>query len=206
MGNSFDSKAAGWDDNPKRIKLVDKVWEVLDRQIDFSGIKSAMDYGCGTGLLGFKFIDKVSSLTFCDTSEGMLAQVEKKSAYYGTKNARLLKADLSTAPLPADRFDLIASMLVLHHVEHPGELLARFHQMLNDDGLFCWIDLEEEDGSFHTDSEEIHHHGFSREQVSGYMKDNGFVVNFYSDELYVEKEKDGQTVHYPLYIAIGRKA
>lgn len=206
MGNSFDNKAAGWDDNPRRIKLVEKVWKVLDRQIDFSGINTAMDYGCGTGLLGYKFIDKVSSLTFCDTSEGMLAQVEKKSAYYGTKNARLLKADLSTGQLPSDRFDFIVSMLVLHHVKHPGELSGRFHQLLNKDGLFCWIDLVEEDGSFHTESEDIHHHGFSRKQLNSFMEDNGFIIDFYSDELYIEKEKDEQTVRYPLFVLIGRKA
>lgn len=31
MVNSFDDKAATWDENPRRIKLVENIWKELER-------------------------------------------------------------------------------------------------------------------------------------------------------------------------------
>lgn len=205
MGNSFDENAATWDENPRRLKLVEKVWDTIGNQLDFVKIQHVLDYGCGTGLLGFKMVEKTETVTFCDTSSGMLEQVKKKQEYYGYSNVKIIQTDFTTEQVELPRVDLIVSMLVLHHVEEVEKLLNRFQNHLNQDGLFCWIDIDQEDGSFHDDNTGIHHFGFSREQVTELLTKAGFKIEFFNLDLHVEKDRDGLIEPYPLFIAIGKK-
>ena len=152
MGNSFDEKAAVWDENPRRIELVEKVWILIKDQINFQNIEKVLDYGCGTGLLGYKIVDQVGFITFCDTSAGMLKQVKKKQEYFDYRNVEILQSDFTADKLPAQKYDLILSMMALHHVTNIPLLLKNFNELLNTGGLFCWIDIDKEDGSFHDDN------------------------------------------------------
>lgn len=205
MGNHFDEKAATWDDNPRRIKLVGEVWEVLQTQLDFSNIKRVLDYGCGTGLLGYQMAGLVQDLTFCDTSQAMLEQVEKKRAHHGYKHVETLRADFTKDALPDKHFDLIVSMLVLHHVEALDKLLAAFQQALSPEGIFAWIDLDEEDGSFHGHETEIPHLGFSKSKKESLLKQHGMEMIFYTNELRLFKEIEGQFKAFPLFVMLARK-
>ncbi|MFA9391603.1 MAG: class I SAM-dependent methyltransferase [Prolixibacteraceae bacterium] len=205
MRNTFDERAASWDENPRRLKLVENVWEVLKKQLKLSGIKNVLDYGCGTGLLGYKLIDQVKSITFCDTSQAMLEQVEKKREYYGYQNVNTLCSDFSQNPVRDEKYDLILSMLVLHHVENLDSVLSNFKELLSDDGQFCWIDIDLEDGSFHDDNTGIHHFGFSKAALESHLKNNGFDLNFYTNELVVVKEREGVTEEYPLFVMVAEK-
>jgi ubiquinone/menaquinone biosynthesis C-methylase UbiE len=62
---------------------IEKVAEVIERELQFSPGDSIPDYGCGTGLLGFLLLKNAGHATFCDVSEGMLEQVMLKSEQYG---------------------------------------------------------------------------------------------------------------------------
>lgn len=204
MGNSFNERAATWDDNPRRIKLVDEVASLLNQKINFDKICRIVDYGCGTGLLGYKFIDSANEVLFCDTSEGMLEQVKRKQQFYGYTNVKTLLTDFSTDELPGGNADLIFSMLVLHHVADLKTLVEKFACFLNTGGLFCWIDLDKEDGSFHGFDNTIPHNGFSKveiEQLLGGI----FDVTFYSTELKMLKEIDGEFKEYALFVLIAQK-
>lgn len=206
MGNNFDEKAATWDENPRRIELIEKVWNVIDKQLTLSKDTKVLDYGCGTGLLGYKFIDRVGQVTFCDTSQGMLEQVEKKRDFYGYENVKTLFSDFVVDDVLAKQFDLIVSMLVLHHVEDLDLLLKKLAHSLNDGGLFCWIDLDEEDGSFHSDNTGIHHFGFRKERVETLFRNNGFKTEFYSLDVEYTREREEGILRFPMFIAIGRKS
>jgi predicted TPR repeat methyltransferase len=203
MENSFDTRAATWDENPRRIRLVEKVSEVIVREIPLGNHHHILDYGCGTGLLGYKLIDRVGEVAFCDTSQGMLDQVRRKQEFSGYRNVTILNADLLHEPIQR-RFDFIFSMLVLHHVEPIGDLVHKFAERLNTGGVFCWIDLDKEDGSFHGD-DTIPHFGFSRDEAEVILKNAGFEPFFYTNDLYVEKEVDGELRQYPLFIFAARK-
>ena len=205
MGNSFDDKAATWDENPGRIALVEKVWEVIKKQIPLGTIQKVLDYGCGTGLLGYKTINNVDLVTFCDTSKGMLEQVERKKEYYNYNNVEILQSDFTSDKIPQKKYDLILSMLVLHHVENIPLLLEKFKEILTKGGLFCWIDLDQEDGSFHTDSTDIPHLGFSKSEIESYFDAAGFQSTFYSTELFLQRERENGLRNYPLFIVIAEK-
>ncbi|MDA3927841.1 MAG: class I SAM-dependent methyltransferase [Prolixibacteraceae bacterium] len=205
MGNSFDDKAASWDDKASRIDLVNNVWKIIAKESSFKPSYKVLDYGCGTGLLGYKMITDVKDVTFCDTSEGMLAQVLKKRDFFGYENVKTLLADLTKDETPVEEFNIIVSMLVLHHVKDLDKLLSTFHQLLGEEGLFCWVDIDEEDGSFHDDNTGIHHFGFSKQEVEKYLNEHGFDLKFYTNELFYEKEREDKKIKYPLFIAIGEK-
>lgn len=53
MGNSFDNRAATWDENPSRIELVENVSKLINSKINLQKTDEILDYGCGTGLLGY---------------------------------------------------------------------------------------------------------------------------------------------------------
>jgi len=203
MENSFDMRASTWDENPRRIKMVENVSEIIVREIPIDKNDRILDYGCGTGLLGYKLIDHVEAVTFCDTSEGMLEQVRQKQAFSGYRNVTILNADLLHQTI-ARRFDLIFSMLVLHHVEKLDDLIVRFANQLNSGGIFCWIDLDKEDGSFHGDNS-IPHFGFAKEEAEKILVKAGFQPFFYTNELFIEKEVEGEIKQFPLFILAARK-
>ena len=205
MGNSFDEKAASWDDNPQRIELVEKVWSLLKNQLKLSAEKKMLDYGCGTGLLGYKAIEQVHSVTFCDTSGGMLDQVKKKRDYYNHQNVAILHSDFTTDKLPAQTYDLIVSMLVLHHVNEIKLLLNKFNKLLNLKGIFCWIDLDKEDGTFHSDNTGVKHFGFSKSEIEDFFEDAGFKTTYYSTEIFMKRERDNTLRNYPLFITVAEK-
>lgn len=204
MGNSFDNRAATWDENPRRIKLVENVSNVILSKIDFQKTDEILDYGCGTGLLGYSLIDKVGNVTFCDTSEGMLEQVEKKRNYYDYKNVKLLNADFSQLEKIEQGYNFIFSMLVMHHVADLKLLLSKFNEALKDDGSFCWIDLDKEDGSFHND-DTIPHLGFEKEETIKLLKEAGFETTFYTNELAIKKEINEELRSFPMFVLIARK-
>lgn len=205
MGNTFDDNAATWDEKPDRIERAIRVWNVLNTQLDFSKIQHVMDYGCGTGLLGYQMIDMADRITFCDTSKRMLEQVEMKRDAKGYQNVKTLFADLTQDDISEDKFDLIVSMLVLHHVEAIEKLLESFYQILNKGGKFAWIDLDEEDGSFHHFDNTIPHNGFSKSRLEELMKKFGFKVVFYSTEVTIFKEIEGGFKEFPLFVMIAEK-
>lgn len=205
MGNTFDEQAATWDERPDRKKRAEDVWKVLERQLNFDHIKHVLDYGSGTGLLGYHMIELIDRITFCDTSKPMLEQVKKKQEAYSYQNVKTLWADFTRDQLPEDKFDLIVSMLVLHHVEAIDQLLEAFNKVLNKGGQFAWIDLDEEDGSFHHHDTSIPHMGFSKTRLNELMQKHGFSMNFYSTELTIKKEIDGEFREYPLFVMVAEK-
>lgn len=206
MGNSFDEKAAVWDENPQRLELVEKIWAIIKNEIDFRPIKKVLDYGCGTGLLGYKTVELVERVCFCDTSAGMLEQVKKKRDFYAYSNVDILQSDFVTDAIPNQQFNLILSMMVIHHVTNISHLLKKFNELLDRNGLFCWIDLDQEDGSFHSDNSTIPHFGFSRKEIDDYLKESGFKQIFYSTELFMERESENGLRNFPIFILLAQKA
>ena len=204
MENSFDTRAVNWDENPRRIELIDHATKLIFKEIKIDKNQSVLDYGCGTGLLGYNLVEKAGNVTFCDSSSGMLEQVEKKRAFYGYKNVSILNADLLTDDLPG-KFNMIFSMLVLHHVKNIPALLEKFYNHLEEEGLFCWIDLDKEDGSFHN-GDPIPHQGFEKEYLYQSVKKSGFEPFYYSTELSMTREVNGITRKYPIFILLSKKS
>lgn len=203
--NEFDSKAASWDDDPARGERARKVAEVLRKQIPLNSNISAFEYGCGTGLLSFNLHPYLKHITMADNSEGMLAVLADKIARLAVSNMDVLKTDLTEDELAAGTYDLIYTLMTLHHVEDVDVILAAFNDMLNPTGYLCIADLDKEDGTFHGQGF-TGHNGFDRTELVHSLVKNGFVIKY--NELCFEVKKrgaDGSVRIYPLFVMIAQK-
>jgi ubiquinone/menaquinone biosynthesis C-methylase UbiE len=78
MTEFFDSKAKTWDQHQYRVERAQVVAKAIESKIPLSQVKTALDFGCGTGLLGLNLADKVGHIVLSDTSPGMIEQVNRK--------------------------------------------------------------------------------------------------------------------------------
>ncbi len=127
----------------------------LDRRVRL------LEYGAGTGLVTQALRDAVGPVTFADASAGMREVMHTKINAGELPAARVWALDLATDPSPDESFDLIVTVLTLHHIPILDGVLAGFAQLLEPGGHLCIVDLDEEDGSFHEPGFEGHH-GFPR--------------------------------------------
>lgn len=157
---AFDAHAARWDDAQK-LRRAEQVAAALRREVELRPSMKALEYGAGTGLLSFCLRGSVGPITLAERCAGMRAVAERKIAAANASDPRGLDFDLMRDPVPAQHYDLIFSMMTLHHVADVPRLLVAFYAMLNADGWRCRADLDAEDGSFHGSGAEVHQ-GFER--------------------------------------------
>ena len=170
---SFDARAATWDEDPGKRKRAAAVADAIRGQVDLSADMSAMEYGAGTGLLSFELADQLGSILLTDSSTGMLDVARAKISASGAARMAVRALDLTRDPLPVERFDIVYSMMTLHHVPDTGDLLAKLYALLRPGGHLCVADLDAEDGSFHGPDVDVHH-GFDRGALRGALLAAGF--------------------------------
>jgi ubiquinone/menaquinone biosynthesis C-methylase UbiE len=172
----FDKSATQWDSQPERISLMKAVGEAILRESPPTPQINVLDYGCGTGLVGLFLLPHVRSVTGADSSEGMLEVLRTKVQTVGITNMKTMQLDLERQPTPPDRFHMIVSSMVMHHVADVGRVLRAFHEMLLPNGKVCIADLDSEPGLFHPDemAAGVKHHGFDRLELQAKMKAAGF--------------------------------
>lgn len=203
MASEFDERAATWDDDPAKVRRGQVVAEAVLDAVPVGRASRVLEYGAGTGLTSQALADHVGAITLAEPSAGMRAVIQDK-VMAGTlpADARIWDLDLSTAPPPEDeRFDLVVTVMTLHHILDLEPVLHGFASLLADGGHLCIVDLEREDGAFHRSSPEFRgHDGFDHAALSDQLRAAGFgEVRFRPCH---EVEKDGAT--YPLFLATCR--
>ena len=204
----FDQAAATWDDKPARVALMKAVVEAIIRQIQPTSAMDMLDYGCGTGLASFFLAPHVGTVTAADSSDGMLAVLRKKIDQSGPKTIRAIRLDLEHDPLPDDRYDLVVSNMVMHHVAAPKRMLRNFQALLRPGGVLCVSDLDTEPGVFHDPeaTATVHHHGFDRQDFKGLMIQAGFHdVQDTTAHTIRKPVADGGDRDFPVFLVTGRK-
>ncbi len=201
----FDAKAQEWDNDPVKLERAAAVAAAIRNQVRLSPDLSALEYGCGTGLLSFALSRELGAITLADSSAGMLAVLREKIAASGADHLRPMRLDLTVDPLPAERYDLIYTLMTLHHVSDVDRILRDFHALLRPDGALCIADLDREDGSFHGVGFDGHH-GFEREALRDQLARAGFgEIQF--DTCYMMRKSQGEGAReYPVFLAVARKA
>ncbi len=197
-GNSFDERAATWDDDPTKVERARVVADAIRDALPLGPSIRLLEYGAGTGLVSQALRDRVGPLVLADTSAGMRSVMEDKIATGAITDARVWDVDLSTEPLASvdERFDLIVTVLTLHHISALDTALANFAELLEDGGHLAIADLDEEDGTFHDEGFDGHH-GFDHGALAAQLKEAGFTdVSFRPCH---ELVKNGRT--YPIFLA-----
>ncbi len=201
---NFDDKAKTWDSDPIKRERAFAVAAAIRQRVPLAQDWRALEYGCGTGLLSFALHAELGRIALADSSPGMLAVLEDKIAATGFSHLHPLALDLVTDPLPAERYDLIYTLMTLHHVADVDRLLRAFHDLLRPSSWLCIADLDREDGSFHGAGFDGHH-GFEREALRVQLLRAGFGDVDFSTCYTMKKATDQGMREYPLFLAVATR-
>jgi 2-polyprenyl-3-methyl-5-hydroxy-6-metoxy-1,4-benzoquinol methylase len=171
--NEFDVKAAEWDKNPMHWDRSSAIAKGIIAEIPLLPHFTAMEYGAGTGILSFFLKDNLKEILLLDNSAEMIRLTNEKISSSGAKNLKTKLFDLEHADLENEKFDLIFTQMVLHHVTDISSILSRFKKLLNPGGYLAIADLYKEDGSFHGEGF-TGHNGFNPDSLSSLLKGDGF--------------------------------
>lgn len=198
--DEFDEKAATWDDDPAKVERARVVARVIASTVPLRPSTRLLEYGAGTGLVAEALSDQVGPITVADPSAGMREVMQAKVEAGRLPDARVWSLDLSEEAPPDERFDLIVTVMVLHHIPELATVLEGFRALLDPGGHLCIVDLEAEDGGFHGEGFGGHH-GFERPALAADLAAAGFDEVAFSD--CHRMERNGET--YPLFLATGTR-
>jgi ubiquinone/menaquinone biosynthesis C-methylase UbiE len=202
--SDFDHRASDWERDPMKVERALAAGRAIAQAVPVTG-RRVLEYGCGTGLLGFTLQPQAAHITLADASEGMLEVLRWKLAGSGMTNMMPLRLDLQMDPLPEARFDLICSLMALHHIPDTRAILGKFLALLEPGGWVALLDLDREDGSFHGPEVDVHH-GFDRRAFRADLEAVGFSWIGFSTAYHIQREPQRGGRRYPVFLATGRKS
>lgn len=167
----FDKRAHHWDKGATRTGGAVIIAEAIQKRYQFKADMEIMDFGVGTGLLGFEIAPKVHKVYGVDTSKKMLEKVEEKNSE--ELSIEIIHQDIVALPLQQSFHGVISSM-TLHHIENLELFFRAIYNNLKENGFIAIADLEKEDGTFHSDNSGVFHFGFEQEQLIEVVLKCGF--------------------------------
>ena len=201
---TFDERAREWDDDPRKRERALGIANAIRETVSIPPGAHGLELGCGTGLLSFALQDLFARIVLADTSAGMLEVLREKVAATGLGEVFEPWAyDLTTDPLPPDRFDVVYSSMVLHHIPDTRPALMASRALMRPGGYLLVADLEAEDGTFHGLDVDVHH-GFDPEALGRRALDAGFAEVSSSRIYGMPKTIEGVDRVFPLFLLVAR--
>lgn len=201
----FDERAKDWDSDPDKVERARAVADAIRKSVSLSKEIKAFEYGCGTGLLSFALQSDLGHITLADTSQGMLDVLKEKIASASVKNMHPVRLDLTADPLPSERYDLVYSLMVLHHIHDFMGALAKFSDLLVPNGTLLVADLDKEDGTFHTAGTTDVHLGFDRDELQKTVERTGFQNVTFSTVYKIRKQVGNKEKTFPIFLMVAQK-
>jgi len=204
--NEFDIKAAGWDQNKMHWDRSEAIANEIKRMIPLNSEMKVLEYGAGTGITSFLLKDHVKEITLMDNSSEMVRVMSDKIKTSKVKNLKVLNFNLEHSDYKNDRFDLIFTQMVLHHVTDIDLIISRFNKLLNRGGYLAIADLYSEDGSFHG-ADFTGHRGFDVEILSSQIRNQGFTNISHSKCFVINKKmSDSETKQFDVFLLISTRS
>jgi 2-polyprenyl-3-methyl-5-hydroxy-6-metoxy-1,4-benzoquinol methylase len=167
----FEVKAKTWDNGHERVHNTRTISEAILDTFAFHKEMQILDFGVGTGLLGFEIAKEVKKVYGVDTSKSMLEKLQEKNTQ--ELSIEPICQDIIQTPLEMV-FDGMVSSMTLHHVEDLEAFFTTIYQNIKDEGFIAIADLEREDGTFHSDNTGVFHFGFAQEDLCKIVEECGF--------------------------------
>lgn len=197
--SQFDKEAETWDHDPQKVERAEVVADLMRRMLPITREMIGFEYGCGTGLLSFALQPYLKHITLADRSQEMLKVVKGKIQSRNVKNMTLLHLDL-TEERPQDKaFDLVYTLMTLHHIHDTDQVLERLRTLVKRGGHLCIVDLDKDDGFFH-DKDFDGHNGFDRNELKEKLEEIGFSDIRFETCYTMKKEIDGEEMEFPLFL------
>lgn len=202
---NFNVQSISWD-NEKRINRAKVIAAEIVSATELEKSYSALEFGCGTGLVSFNLYDKLKDIVCIDTSKGMIDTLNTKIKQHKVKNMAAYQQNINDDYLLTPKYDLIYTSMALHHIVDIDTTLANLYKLLKQNGCLCIVDLDEDDGSFHkTETDFNGHNGFNQTELKQILVKLGYK-GLHSSTFYKDvKNIEGVILNYSLFIMIGRK-
>lgn len=242
-GNSrFNAEAAAWDSRPfvhaASKGAAEAILARLARTDIPSGGLQILEIGCGTGILSFLLAvhSAISRIVAVDAADGMIDVLKEKLHKPGAPEnilpLALLLEDPNDSALPSgsdglpQKYDLIISHLVLHHIPDLKSVLQTMYGCLKPGGRVMLTDFEDfgpQAKRFHPASkmDGVARHGINAIDMKALLENVGFsdvdVVPHWTMEKKVEKfdgefdevgkaqEDMGEIMKFPFVLCYGVK-
>ncbi|MFC1477537.1 class I SAM-dependent methyltransferase [candidate division KSB1 bacterium] len=202
----FDRLAQEWDTNPERVRRARAVAKRIRRRLPLKKDMNVMDFGTGTGLLLFEFLPYVRTITAVDNSKNMLAVLREKAQRFGADNIETLLCDIELENLPIERFELVTSLMTLHHIRNIPDALHKLYIALRPGGYLALADLFTESGDYHSDAEVTHHFGFEPQALKKILEEFGGVnIEFEKVSTVTKKVQSGALKEFPIFLLTAQK-
>jgi 2-polyprenyl-3-methyl-5-hydroxy-6-metoxy-1,4-benzoquinol methylase len=172
MQDHFKHKAQDWDKGDIRVNGAKKISDAINESVHLHKDMEILDFGVGTGLLGFSIAPQVKKVYGVDTSAKMLEKLQEKNTpelSIETYNQNIIKEPIEK------EFDGLISSMTLHHIEDLDAFFETIYKNIKKGGFIAIADLEEEDGTFHSDNTGVFHFGFEEEKLVNAAKKAGFT-------------------------------
>ncbi|MEQ8396607.1 class I SAM-dependent methyltransferase [Thalassobaculum sp.] len=95
-----------------------------------------MEFGCGTGSTALVLAPDVARITAIDISSKMIGIARGKAKSAGVANVTFVRAAMDEFDAPAERFDAVLGMSILHLLEDRDAAIAKVHGLLKPGGVF----------------------------------------------------------------------
>lgn len=172
MGNieKFDLIANQYD-TPERIEIAKIIADTIRTYVVNGKEKSAVDYGCGTGLIGMQLLDVFNSTLFIDASNSMVEQVNRKLGQLQGYNVNALCCDLVKEHPPNLHADYVIMVQALLHIKELELILLNLYSVLNNGGHLIIVDFNKNNAVVSPDV----HNGFEQEMLINLLKRIGYI-------------------------------
>lgn len=157
-------------DTPERIQIAKESSDAIRTYLVDAKSKNAIDFGCGTGLVGMNLVNDFHSMLFLDTSQNMINQIKQKISALNIHNADTLCFDFEKESLPNFHADYIFMAQVLLHIHDVELVLSRLFDVLNEGGHVLIVDFNKNEKI----TSDLVHNGFDQAELAGMMSKIGY--------------------------------
>lgn len=183
MGNTeqFDRMAERYD-SAERKRVARLSAQAIAEYIPKKSKKVAMDFGCGTGLVGLELIEEFQSILFVDSSENMIQQVNKKLSTVDNPSAQTICIDLEVDNALKESVDVVFMSHVLLHIKDTKRVLEKLWNVLKPEGQVVLVDFNKNERI----QSDLVHNGFDQVELARILSTIGFhqvqSKTFYEDD------------------------
>jgi len=158
-------------DTDDRVSVAKIIVQAVRSELKDTTEKTALDYGCGTGLIGLGLTDLFQSILFVDPSSQMIDQVNRKIEARQIACASTLCCDFLEEVPGALQVDYIIMSQVLLHIKDSRFILTKLYHVLKKNGHLFIADFNKNERIM---SDQIHN-GFEQKELIELLGEIGFA-------------------------------